>query len=82
MSRALAKVIALALAAPAAGAAGHSWLAAADPFGAVPEPFEFMHGAEPTALPARPASPDPLVRYAWDSSVVSTTLQQVKQPLF
>ena len=45
-------------------------------FGA-PEPYRWMHGANPTALPARPASPDPLVRYTWDASVGSSTLQQL-----
>ena len=39
--------------------------------------YAFMHGAHPNALPPRPASPDPLVRYTWDSSVDSSTLQQL-----
>eukprot|EP01043_Picozoa_sp_COSAG02_P001203 COSAG02_NODE_24_length_52386_cov_726.042898_22_plen_283_part_00 len=42
-----------------------------------PEPYAFMHGAHPTANPERPASPDPLVRYTWDSSVDSSALQQL-----
>ena len=42
-----------------------------------PEPYEFIHGQNPTALPPRPASPDPLVRYTWSDDIVSTTLQQV-----
>ena len=43
-----------------------------------PEPYQWMHGANPTALPARSASPDPLVRYTWDASIDSSTLQQLE----
>ena len=43
-----------------------------------PEPYQWMHGANPTALPARPASPDPLVRYTWADSVGNSTLQQLE----
>ena len=43
---------------------GASVAAAATAYGA-PEPYQWMHGANPTALPARTASPDPLVRYTW-----------------
>jgi hypothetical protein len=57
-------------------AAALAQVAGAASYGA-PEPYAFMHGAQPTALPPRPASPDPLVRYKWDSSVDSTTLQQM-----
>ena len=63
----------LALAQVGASAPQH---ALGDEFSA-PEPYAIMHGADPTALPARPASPDPLVRYTWNSSVDSSRLQQV-----
>ena len=43
---------------------GASVAAATTAYGA-PEPYQWMHGANPTALPARTASPDPLVRYTW-----------------
>ena len=46
-----------------------------DPYSAVPQPYEWMHGARPS-LPAVAASPDPLVRHTWDSTVNSSTLQQ------
>jgi hypothetical protein len=51
-------------------------VAAADSYGA-PEPYKWLHGSDATALPPRAASPDPFVRFAWDSSIESSTLQQV-----
>ena len=41
-----------------------------------PEPYAWLHGADATALPARAASPDPFVRYAWAAGVDSATLMQ------
>ena len=42
----------------------------------IPEPYEWLHGADAGALPARPASPDTLVQYTWNASVDSGVLQQ------
>eukprot|EP01048_Picozoa_sp_COSAG05_P002910 COSAG05_NODE_127_length_17241_cov_7.514817_13_plen_483_part_00 len=50
--------------------------AASGDYGA-PEPYEWLHGSNATALPPRAASPDPFVRFVWDSGVESSTLQQV-----
>ena len=33
---------------------------------AQPEPYPYLHHCNATALPSRPLSPDPLVRYRWD----------------
>ena len=40
------------------------------------EPFPWLHDYTSDQLPAVPASPDPLVRYAWDASVDASQLQQ------
>ena len=42
-----------------------------------PEPYAFLHGAQPTALPPQPSSPDPLVAYAWHAGVNASALQQL-----
>ena len=39
------------------------------------EPWAPLHGFDATALPAVPASIDPLVRYSWDPSVDRTKMQ-------
>ena len=59
-------------------AMGAAVVASASATYGAPEPYQWMHGANPTALPARPASPDPLVRYTWDNTVGSSTLQQLE----
>ena len=35
---------------------------------AQPEPYPYLHHCNATALPSRPLSPDPLVRYRWDET--------------
>ena len=84
LAMALVMVLALALLAPApapalAAAAGSmppsSTTTTTTTTTTIPEPHPFVHSFDAAALPARPSSPDPLVRYRWDRSVNRTELQ-------